>query len=199
MEISHTIPEVEVEQKYSFLQELVESRLYKGSNATLDGRTAEELARATYLCLMMLEILRYEDNQYAKSYSGKTIQYDYTKVRSFATDIHNLITILNHQDDHKKIKSNKNITVPALQVTRWMRDIANDNKDNSLDNQLFYKLDGFLKIHEGNYRTVRRTVSYWKESTPLERKAAIDYIKQAMARLNNLQPDIAVYFKNKSF
>lgn len=187
-----------LEPAFSFLQELVESRLYKGSNATLDGRTAEEIARATYLCLMMLEILRYEDAHYAKDYATKTIQYDFDKVRSYATDLHNLIAILNHQDEHKKIKSNKNISVPALQTRRWMRDIANSNKDNSLDNQLFYKLDNFLKINEGNYRTVRRTVSYWHESTPQERKSAVDYIKQAMARLNNLQPDIAVYFKNKS-
>jgi len=178
-----------------FIEELKEARIYKGES-TLENKTAEDIAKASFLCIMMLEILRHSDKEYARDYAKSTIAYENFEVlRMNTTDLQNMLAILNNQDKHaKRIKTDPNIAVPVLQIKRYMRDIANGNKDPNLDRQLFMTLERFFKISSGDYKNIRREVGDWKLAHKSDRTTVTKNINTFINRLQNIQPDIAVYF-----
>jgi hypothetical protein len=145
--------------KLPFLQELAEARMYKNRD-TLQGKTAEELAKGMFLMIMMLEILRKEDSSFAKRYSINTQwNQDFRSLRLQASDLHNIITVLSNQDQFAdKIAVNKAISPPILQLKHYFRDIENDRKDRGWDRAFFKKLEEFLKINDSACREDRKSV-----------------------------------------
>ena len=181
---------------FDFIQEISEARLYRNGE-TLKGKTAEDIAKITFLTIMMLEILRTVDGSYTKKYAADTLPFqNFTAMRPSATDLHNLLSVLAEQDKYAgKIAVNHEISVPELQIRRWLRDIENGKKDVSLDRQLFLKLETYFRIKDSTLRNIRRDVADWSIASHSEKEAAINLIKQMANRLSQ-QSDLYQHFKN---
>lgn len=183
--------------KLEFIQELAEARMYRGRD-TLNGKTAEELGRVAFLMIMMVEILRWEDRDFAKSYSRKTMWYEnFTAFRLQSTDLHNLLTVLNNQEDYSdKIKVNRNIAVPVLQIRRYLRDIESDIRQKGVDRSFFKKLEEYFKISDSACREVRRAVADWDDNSETE-KHTVRYQIKNLLYMKNQQNDLLLHFISK--
>lgn len=180
---------------FDFIQELNEARLYRGTS-TLQGRSAEELAKISFLMIMMLEILRTEDAKFAVKYADQTLQYEqFEAMRTSATDLHNLLAVLNNQDDfEERITVNHNISVPVLQLRRYLRDISNKRKDRGLDRGLFIKLETFFKISDSTIKQIRRFVGDWHDVSNNEKADTRKQIKNMLQGYGQ-QNDLLIQFK----
>jgi FAD/FMN-containing dehydrogenase len=181
--------------KFSFLDELTEAKMYRGRD-TLSGKTADDLAKVAYLMIMMLEILRTEDKEFTKSYVRNTMWAEnFTAMRSNASDLHNILAVLANQDKFQdKIKVNHNISVPVLQLRRYLRDIEGNRKELSLDRSLFKSLEGFLKISDSACKEVRRTVGDWHSAGDTEKSTIRHQIKNLL-QPSNQQNDLLTQFR----
>jgi hypothetical protein len=178
-----------------FIQELNEARLYRGTD-TLKGKTADDLSKVAFLMIMMLEILRHEDKSYASTYVHDTISYEnFESMRSSASDLHNLLAVLNHQEKYEeKIKTNLSISVPVLQIKRYLRDIENHRFDHGQDRSFFLKLEDFLKISDSKVKSIRRVVGDWKDNSHGEKDIIRHQIKN-LIQASGQQSDILQKFK----
>jgi hypothetical protein len=183
--------------KLPFLQELTEARMYRGRD-TLQGKTAEELARVAYLMLMMLEILRTEDNSFAKNYSLNTLgSANFVGLRTGSSDLHNILAVLNNQNDYAdRIIVNAAISVPTLQIRRYLRDIENDRKQIGIDRAFLKKLDDFFKISDSSLKEIRRVAADWNYASPTEKGTIRRQIKNALQSTNH-QNDLLIHFRTK--
>lgn len=183
--------------KLPFLQELVEARLYRNTT-TLNGKTAAELAKVAYLMFMMLEILRHEDNSFAKRYSLETMWYNnFASMKSTASDLHNVLAILSNQTNYKnKIKVDANISVPNLQIRKYLRDIENDRKEKGWDRAFFKTLGEFLKITSSDLKQMRMYVADWTANSITEKRKIKLAIKNALQATKH-QNDLLIQFRTK--
>lgn len=87
--------------KLPFLQELTEARLFTDAT-TIKGKSVEDIASIVYLMIMMLEIIRHTNHDYAVDYASKTMVYNtYENLHYSGTDLGNLLAVLNNQDTFK--------------------------------------------------------------------------------------------------
>lgn len=178
-----------------FIQEMNEAKLFQNRD-TLDGKTIKDLASTTYLMILILELLRTEEPKYAKSYANKTMIYDdFNKMRSNTTDLHNIVSILDNQEDYEsKIKIDKTVTLPMFGLKRYLRDIQEDRKDPTQDRQLFIKLENQLKISSSTLKNIRRIVADWRSATSTEKRSTRNNIRTEFNKLS-WQNDIFLHYK----
>ena len=182
---------------FDFIEELKEARMFRGSD-TLRGKSANDIAKMAVTMFLMLEIIRQEDPQWAKKYVRDTMDYtNFDAMRTSATDLHNLLAVLNNQDKYSaRIKSNASISVPVLAIRRYFREILGGRKDRGLDRALFQKLQDTFKISSGELSSARRNVTDWHLPSKTEKnvtKRALKNVLQSTAH----QADIFVHFKSK--
>lgn len=154
-------------------KELTEARMFRNERI-LKGKTAEELSETLYVCILILQIMRYEDPAWAAEYARRTVQYgNFNGMRMSATDTYNLVSILENQErysDH--FQPNLRINVPSLQFKRYLRDIMQERDNLAFDRQFFLVLERQLKITTPWLRSARRIVSQWPRSLNKEKKMA---------------------------
>lgn len=179
-----------------FIKELAEARIYKGTDI-LKGKSAVELAKLAYFMIMIIEILRWEDKSFAQQYVRATISYEnFDAMRSNATDLHNLLAVLNNQDKFSgKIKTDAHISVPVLQLKRYLRDVESGKKDPGLDRAFLKSLEKFFKISDSAMREIRRDVADWNQGSASGKATTRNYIKNHVG-MANLQTDLVLHFKN---
>jgi hypothetical protein len=182
---------------FAFLQELTEARMFRGRD-TLKGKTAEELAKVSFLMFMMLEILRKEDAGFAKTYAKQTIWHEsFSSMKTNATDLHNLLSVLSNQQKFSdRIVTNFSINVPALQIRRYLRDIDSGLKQQGLDRAFFKTLQEYLKISSSDLKEVRRAVADWRDAGQTE-KSTIRYKIKNLLQTTNHQNDLLIHFRTK--
>jgi hypothetical protein len=181
---------------FEFFQEMNEARLFKDAD-TLYNKSADEIAKITFLMFMMLEILRHEDQSFAKSYVAKTIWYEgFDAMRSSASDLHNLLAVLNHQEKYEgKIKQNKAISVPLLQIKRYLRNIENGRHEHAQDRSFFKSLEEYFKLTDSTVRQIRRVVGDWKDASTTEKRNFRYQIKNLIPV--SQRNDLVIQFRNK--
>jgi hypothetical protein len=182
---------------FAFLQELTEARMYRNTT-TLSGKKATELAKVAFLMFMMLEILRHEDNSFAKRYSLDSMWYDnFASLKSSSTDLHNVLAVLANQSKYAdKITTDLNIAVPILQIRKYLRDIENDRKDKGWDRAFFKTLSEFLKIRDADLKEMRIWVGDWLQASATEKRKLRLQIKNLLQATNH-QNDLLIHFRTK--
>jgi len=182
-------------EKFSFLNDLTEARMFRNTT-TLAGKSAKDLADVVFLSFMMLEILRIEDNAYAKRYANNTIwDNTFSSMKSSATDLHNLIAVLSNQTKYSsKIKADAGVNVPTIQIRKYLRDIENNRKDRGWDRAFFKTLGEFLKISKGELKQMRVVVADWNRSSTTEKQKIRLQIKNLL-HPSNFQNDLLTHFR----
>jgi hypothetical protein len=178
-----------------FIQEIAEARIYKNGE-TLKGKTVEDLAKITFLTIMMLEILRHGDSRIASKYANDTQPFQtFNSMRTSASDLHNLCVVMSNQEKFKdKISTNSKISLPELQTRRYLKDVANGRKEIALDRSYFKKLEDYLQIKDNSLKNIRRNVADWELNSQSDRNSTINIIKQLANSLSQ-QNDLYQLFK----
>lgn len=181
---------------FDLIQELTEARMFKGSD-TLVGKSAEDVAKMAFSMLMMLEIIRNEDERWAKSYVNKTMPYtNFDSMRTSASDLHNLLAVLNNQDKYSaRIKTNPRISVPVLGIRRYFREVEAGRKERGIDRSLFISIEDYFKITDSNLKKIRRNVADWWMVSDGEKQSTKRLLKNILQSTSH-QADIYVHFKN---
>jgi hypothetical protein len=182
----------------NFFQELKEARMF-GNVETLQGQTSSSLADMAYTMMLMLELQRKDmDSNWAKKYAESTIKYnDFSDMRLGGTDLHNLLSVLNHIEDYvDEVRINSKVSVPVLTLKRYFKDIRDGRNEPRLDRELFQRLEFELSIHDSQLKNLRRAILAYDS---LE-KSEIDMLYQNVRKLLNkhaYRSDIAVKFNSK--
>lgn len=182
----------------NIFQELTEARMF-GNVETLDGKKSSELAEMAYLMMLMLELQRKDMNhEKAKKYAQATIKYnDFESLRLGGTDLHNLLAVLNHIDAYEgRVIINSKVSVPALTLRRYFKDVRDNRHEPRLDREIFARLEFELSIHDSQLKNLRRAILSWD----LSNKSEKDLVYQTVRKLLNkhaYRSDIAVEFNSK--
>jgi len=154
-----------------FIEELTEARLFR-YESELKGKSVSELAKILFLNLLMLEILRIVDPYYVQKYSKDTFHYGSFKgIRSYATDLHNLIAALTDWEVRIRLSNDNGISVPMMALKRYFQELAIGNRgpvQQSQDRSLFYQLQSDLRVQEGVVSHVRRALTNLYDIEPNE-------------------------------
>jgi len=165
--------------KYSFLQDIHESRLTKddGSSQKL---TYSDCCERLYLLLLVLETMRRYPSFKGKvqEYARKTRGFElYKFYRIMGTDLYNFIYFIVGSDSAQhKLKDPESAIVlkrttklPERDLNRYINDLAN-GKEPTLPTTLFIKLEKILKISNKDYKDIRRELGDWEHSTRQEKR-----------------------------
>lgn len=182
--------------KLPFMQELAEARLFRTPDQ-VKGRTAEDIAFTIYIMILTLQIFRHVAPSEAKSYASETLRYnDYNNVFYSATDLGNLISVLNNQDlFDSRIKINKNLSVPIFLINQFLRETQSNKPRYNDDASFLYKLEQFLKLYSNSTaRILRRDVTDWDKLTRVD-KIRVDRILRTELEKRCPGSDMHVYYK----
>lgn len=168
-----------------FLQDLAESRIFKDSSS-IKGKSAEQIAELVFLVILLLEILRTEDRGTARDYVDATLKFNsFDSIKASGTDLHNLISVLNHQGDYDdQIHSDYNIAIPYLQLRRYLKDYSlgpTTGQGNSMDRQFLIKLEKYLKVTK--YSKFRRIIGDWWNASHDEKRDTIAQLRRLFSSL----------------
>lgn len=172
-------------------EELVEARFLR-SVYSVNHRSAKELSRMMYACMLALEILRYENPDAATRYAQQTVWGgEYEKLRPGATDMYNLMCILSNQADYQDlIKTDYDISPGLLETTAYIRRVFYGVKSTPQDRFVLINVGKLLDIETADLVFVRRVASYWPSSTVYERKSAI---RALISNIQRLAPTLDIF------
>lgn len=156
-----------------FLQELVEARMFRFPE-NLRGASAVTISRLLFAGILALEILRNENEYKAMEYVNHTMAFnDFDHMRSGATDLANLISIVSNQDQYlDDVKTKIGLYAPELQIKSHFRTYLSARYDSSRVRQFLLKLDEALMIAGSDMRQARRIVGDWSSASSFEQKMA---------------------------
>ena len=152
--------------------ELTEAR-YLRNPADASGYSEYDIANTFFEHMLMLQQMRYENPEAAAAYAKKTLQYQtFTQVRTGATDLHNLASILANQSKYgDKLTSTGNVYLDELKFKRYLRDVAGGKLNKAQDRQLFMSMQRNLQIRNSLLKNARRVAQDYGSATDQERKA----------------------------
>lgn len=166
---------------FEFLNELAESRIFQYRD-DFRNKSARELADITFVMTLVLEVLRHRQRRSSQEYAGRTIYMsDFKAVKSSATDLANLVTVLSDQEKFdREIKADSRVSVPELQLKRYLRDVADGKESGSFDREFLLKFEDYLRVNDGELRNARRIVAYWNTASAMDKKNTVDTLMRTL-------------------
>ena len=159
--------------------ELLEARMLRYmSNA--EGRSADQLAGLMFACLLSVEILRRTDPSSAASYAKNTVMVgDFDQMKSSASDLYNIMTILDNQDKFEGvIRTNYSVSPAILETKAYLRRVMVNTNTTVQDRFVLTNVAQHLQISHGGLLLARRIISYWEDHSPTDRRSAHDTIER---------------------
>jgi len=178
-------------EKLEFIQELVEARIFR-YDQDFKHESMSDIALTTYAMFLMLEILRRYDAEYATKYAKDTFTYgDFSAVRSYATDLHNLLAGL----AQKLPEADQLVTVPEFLIKRHLREIMYGQRTIQLTRQFYLQLERDLSISNTALKSVRRNII---DYTDLSSAEYLDSAERVHRLLLNLAPNADLHWRYRS-
>lgn len=152
-------------------EELAEARYIRRPKDVV-GDSAYDLGEKFYEHLLVLQQMRYENPAFAQQYAKETLKYmNFNNVRTGATDLHNLASILNNPSKFAdKISDGGDIRFDELKFKRYLRDIINGKVNRSMDRTFFLQMQKNLGIRNSFLKQARRVMGDYGSSVNSERK-----------------------------
>ena len=179
-----------------FIQGLAEARFFRYQD-NFDGKLISDIGTTLFLLLLLIEISRRYQPEYAQRYCKQTfIMGDFDGIRSYATDVHNLIAVLNNKHLRSKLIIDKNIHLPEFAIKRYFRDIMLSTRTHNINRSFFIQLSSDLGVTDANAKAARRNIIDYADLTPQE---YYDTAERISRRLNTLaiNCDLHWYYKNE--
>ena len=158
---------------FEFIREELTEARYLRNPKDATGYSEYDIADTFFEHMLMLQQMRYENPEAAAAYAKKTLQYQtFTQVRTGATDLHNLASILANQSKYgDKLTSTGNVYLDELKFKRYLRDVAGGKLNKAQDRQLFMSMQRNLQIRNSLLKNARRVAQDYGSATNQERKA----------------------------
>jgi hypothetical protein len=158
---------------FEFIREELTEARYLRNPKDATGYSEYDIANTFFEHMLMLQQMRYENPEAAAAYAKKTLQYQtFTQVRTGATDLHNLASILANQSKYgDKLTSTGNVYLDELKFKRYLRDVASGKLNKAQDRQLFMSMQRNLQIRNSLLKNARRVAQDYGSATNQERKA----------------------------
>lgn len=165
-------------------EELVEARFMR-SVYSVNGKSARDLSRMMYVCLLALEILRFEEPSDAARYAQQTMwNGEYDKLRPSGTDLYNIMSILSNQDKYEDlIKTDYDISPGLLEVNSYLRRVYNGANSTPQDRFVLLNVANLLGIDTVDLVYARRIASQWEYASRNEQKQAAQVLLNNIRRL----------------
>jgi len=165
-------------------EELVEARFLR-SVYSVNHRTAKDLSRMMYVCILTLEILRYENPGDAARYAQQTLWGgEYDKLRPAGTDLYNLMCILSNQDKYEDlIKTDYDISPGLLETNSYLRRVYYGADSTPQDRFVLQNVANLLSIDTVDLAFARRIASHWRVASRMERRGAVQALSNNIRRL----------------
>lgn len=180
-----------------FVDSLVEARMFFGPK-DLKNMSADEIASIVFIMIMMLEVIRAQDKTWAANYASQTLKYNtYENMQYSATDLGNLLAVLNNQDTFSAyIKTSSGVSIPLYQINRYLRGVDSKSiSGHSDDVTFFWRLEDYLKLYsKSTLRQIRRDVGNWNDLTYKDRLQLIQILRREMDRQCS-SVDMYLWFK----
>lgn len=159
--------------------ELLEARMLRYM-ANAEGRSADQLAGLMFACLLGVEMLRRTDPSAAASYAKNTVMVgDFDQMKSSASDLYNIMTILDNQADFEGvIRTNYSVSPALLETKSYLRRVMTVPHTTVQDRFVLSNVAQHLQISHGGLLLARRVISYWEDHSPAERRGAHDMIER---------------------
>ena len=128
-------------------EELCEARYIRTPRDAI-GRSGDNIAETFYEHLLVLQQMRFENPQWAQKYAKETLKYmNFTNVRTGATDLHNLASILNNPSKFAdKMGTTSNLRFDELGFKRYLRNIIDGRSNPGQDRAFLLKMQKNLGI-----------------------------------------------------
>ncbi len=153
--------------------DIFESRAFRNVS-TMEKYTLNQLSEIFLWHLFILNILQYENEDFAIKYAKDTLQYSqFDGIRLAATDLGNLTATLIHSDRYLDEKPRP---VPEFQLRRYLRSIKKDCIDKYFVESLFLKIQKDLKVNNNLMNSLRRDVCGYKLLNDYEKLTLCDKI-----------------------
>tara|TARA_R110002074_G_scaffold340991_1_gene511474 strand:+ start:118 stop:816 length:699 start_codon:yes stop_codon:yes gene_type:complete len=156
---------------FEFLRdELTEARYMRTPRDTV-GRSEDNIAQGFFEHLMVLQQMRFENPAFAKKYAKDTLRYaGFSNVRTGATDLHNMASILNNPGKFAdKLGGMGDTRFDELAFKRFLRNVATDKYVPGQDRAFFLKTQKNLGIKNSLLKKARRIMGDYGGTTPQER------------------------------
>ena len=152
-------------------EELCEARYIRTPRDAI-GRSGDNLSETFYEHLLVLQQMRFENPEWARKYAKETLKYmNFTNVRTGATDLHNLASIINNPSKFSDKVDGLSGRFDELGFKRYLRNIMNNNYVPGQDRTFFMKMQKNLGIKGSLLSRARRVMADYGKSTPGERTA----------------------------
>ena len=166
-----------------FLQYVSEARIVR-RQSDLQRYTFQEIAERIYLSFLTLSLLKNfkQTAGFVKAYGTSTLTYgSFTRVRTTANDLHNMLAIVAGDPDIVQKLANKNAAmalrqrqnVPVLAIRRYLRSFKNDY-------EFLTRLESSLGITNTDYKNLRRAISDYLQLDSSRRKITATRLLQAL-------------------
>ena len=157
---------------FEFLkEELTEARYIRTPRDAI-GRSGDNIGETFFEHLLVLQQMRFENPAWAQKYAKETLKYmNFTNVRTGATDLHNLASIINNPSKFSGKVDGLPGRFDELAFKRYLRNIINNNYVPGQDRTFLMQMQKNLGIKGGLLGRARRVMADYAKSTPGERTA----------------------------
>ena len=167
---------------YEFIKNLGEARVFRNPTnlpAVGIGTVAENFFNSA----LALQIMKYENPKAAAAYAQRTLAGGFDGWRSSGSDFNNMAQILMNPDRYTdKLKADRRVSVPSLQMKTWLRNMAQGREDTDYDRRFFLALQRQLGVKSPGLISARRVVADWTRSLGNERAQATAKVHRGLSR-----------------
>lgn len=167
---------------YEFIKNLSEARVFRNPTNLPEvgiGTVAENFFNSA----LALQIMKYENPKAAKAYAQRTLAGGFDGWRSSGSDFNNMAQILSNPDRYgEKLKLDRRISMPTLQLKSWLRNMAQGREDTNADRKFFLALQRQLGVRSPGLISARRVVADWTRSLSNERAQATAKVHRGLSR-----------------
>lgn len=159
--------------------ELLEARMLRYM-ASAEGRSADQLAGLMFACLLAVEMLRRTDPSSARSYAKNTVMVgEFDRMKSSASDLHNIMVILDNQAEFEGvIRTDYRVSPALLETKAYLRRVMTVPQTTVQDRFVLSNVAQHLQISHSGLLLARRVVSYWEDHSTSEQRNAHDMIER---------------------
>ena len=179
-----------------FISELTEARMFQSAK-DFKGMSGHEVGEIVYLMIMMLEVIRHQNPNWASNYAQQTLSYStYDNTHYAGTDLANLLAVLNNQNTFAGwIKVDNNVAMPLFQINRYLRALNSKHIDHNEDATFFWRLEDYLKLYSNSsFRQMRRDIGNWLSLTHSDKMRMVMKLRQ-MFDSRGSSTDIYLWFR----
>jgi len=166
---------------FEFIKNLGEARVFRNPTNLPEigiGTVAENFFNSA----LALQIMKYENPKAAQAYAQRTLAGGFDGWRSSGSDFNNMAQILSNPDRYAdRLKIDRRVSVPSLQMKTWLRNMAQGKDDANYDRRFFLALQRQLGVKSPGLISARRVVADWTRSLGNERAQAISKVHRGLS------------------